>query len=313
MSADRGPSATLEVLRPGLCTLVVDEGRPRTRSLGVPVGGAADRSALALGNALVGNPPGEAALEVTLAGPTLRASHPLACVLFGAPFSLSTPERALRAGTTFTLEAGEELHVGGTAVGARAYLCIAGGLRTPCILGSRSSLQPLGAGDLLPCTPGTIHGRFLSEKVHELPGGGAVLRFLDGPQASWFPGDALTGRSFTVSADSNRMGLRLEGEPLAVPNRELVSEPVCPGTVQVTRDGRCIVLGVDAQTIGGYPKVAHVVAADLDRVGQLRPGTVVRFERITLAEAEDLGRQRREWVGVWVRRALVATLPGGVI
>jgi antagonist of KipI len=283
------------------------------------VGGAADRAALALGNALVGNPPGEAALEVTLAGPTLRASHALACVLFGAPFALSTPCRALRAGTTFTLEAGEELHAGGTAAGARGYLCVAGGLLTPRVLGSRSSLQPLQAGDLLPCTPGTIHGRFLSENVHEVPGGDAVLRFLDGPQASWFPEDALTGRPFTVSADSNRMGLRLEGEPLPVPGRELVSEPVCPGTVQVTRDGRCIVLGVDAQTIGGYPKVACVIAADIDRVGQLRPGAAVRFERITLEEAEDLGRRRREWLGAWVRRvraaggASVGTLPGGAI
>ena len=81
------------------------------------------------------------------------------------------------------------------------------------------------------------------------------------------------------------MGLRLSGPPLRLPARELVSEPVCPGTVQVTKDGRCIVLGVDGQTIGGYPKIAQVIRADLDRLGQIRPGDMVFFEQIDVAEA----------------------------
>src|SRR3954470_12686586 len=112
---------SLRVLEPGLQTLVVDRGRPATRNLGVPLGGAADRDSLALGNALVGNPPDAAALEVCLAGPTLTADADLACVLFGAPFALRTDRRALTAGTTFTLRAGATLHVGGTPRRARAY------------------------------------------------------------------------------------------------------------------------------------------------------------------------------------------------
>jgi allophanate hydrolase subunit 2 len=102
------------------------------------------------------------------------------------------------------------------------------------------------------------------------------------------------------------MGLRLDGPPLAPPGRELVSEPVAPGAVQVTNDGRPIVLGVDGQTIGGYPKVAHVIAADLDALGQLRPGDEVRFERVTEEEAEAAAAERRAALGKWLRRIAVA-------
>src|SRR5687767_13893683 len=108
------PPATLRLLTRGVQTLLVDGGRPRTRGLGVPVGGAADRAAWALGNALVGNAPDAPALEVSCAGPRVVASHDLACVVFGAPFRLTSPCQGLRVGKTFTLRAGEELHIGGT-------------------------------------------------------------------------------------------------------------------------------------------------------------------------------------------------------
>src|SRR5438128_7443018 len=98
------------------------------------------------------------------------------------------------------------------------------------------------------------------------------------------------------------MGLRLSGVPLAMPSRELVSEPVCPGAVQVTRDGQCIVLGVDGQTIGGYPKIAQVITADLDRLGRLRPGEAVCFRTVTLEEAEALYRQTQKELRQWVTR-----------
>jgi antagonist of KipI len=307
-------TAGLTVLRPGLHTLVVDYGRPRCRSLGVPVGGAADRFSLAVGNALVGNPPDDAALEISLAGPTLRASGALACVVYGAPFDLASDRQGLTAGTTFTLHEGDELRIGGAASGARAYLCVQGGLQTPPVLGSRSALEPLRAGDELPCLSGTIRGRFVRierdwEAPHE-PGGPVTLRALEGAQAVWFDGAALYGPvTFAVAPASDRMGLRLFGPPLPVPGRELLSEPVCPGTVQVTRDGGCIVLGVDGQTIGGYPKIAQVIAADLDALGQLRPGDRVRFVRVTLDEAERLYRRRSEVLREWLTRLRTAGPP----
>jgi len=306
MTTRQTANAILKVVHPGLCTLVVDGGRPRHRSLGIPVGGAADRAALALGNALVGNPPDAAALEVALAGPTLVADAELACVLFGAPFDIASDRRPLAAGKTFTLRPGETLHVGGTATGARAYFCVRGGMRTPVVLGSRSSLEPLKAGAEIPCRSGSIPARFidLTDGLRPSP----TLRVLDGAQASWFPKEDLYSGDFAVAPASNRMGIRLTGTPLPVPARELVSEPVCPGTVQVTRDGQCIVLGVDAQTIGGYPKIAQVVSADLDALGRLRPGDRIGFQRVTLAEAEALYRERQAWLRQWLKRLRAAEI-----
>ncbi len=298
-------TATLTVLRPGLYTLVVDQGRPHSRSLGVPVGGAADRFALALGNGLVANDPDAAALEVALAGPTLRADADLACVLYGAPFEISTDRQPVQMGKTFTLHAGEELRIGGTARGMRAYLCVRGGLQTPMVLGSRSSFQPLVAGAELPCLTGRTHARRLA--LPEEDPTPAVLRVVEGPQADWFQAEEFyDGPGFTVAPASNRMGLRLQGRPLTLPGRELVSEPVCPGAVQVTRDGQCIVLGADGQTIGGYPKIAQVIAADLDRLGQIRPGTPVKFARVGLEEAAWLYRQRQADLRGWLSRLRTA-------
>jgi antagonist of KipI len=299
---------TLRVVEPGLYTLVVDFGRPGYRSLGVPVGGAADRAALALGNGLVGNPPDAPALEISLAGPTLTAGCELACVVQGAPFLLTSDRQALAAGKTFTLHPGETLCVGTTPRWMRAYLCVRGGIGAPLVLGSRSGLAPVRAGDELPVAPGSIRPRFLAHPLTEAADGtrpaAVVLRALPGPQGDWFDLDAFFGpaRPFHVSPASNRMGVRLEGDPLRLPGREMLSEPVCPGTVQVTHDGQCIILGVDGQTIGGYPKVAQVISADLDRVGQLRPGERVRFRRVTLEEAERLYRQREADLRSWLTR-----------
>jgi antagonist of KipI len=300
---------TLRVLDPGLYTLVVDFGRPGWRSLGVPVGGAADRASLALGNALVGNPPDAAALEITLAGPTLEAECELACAVYGAGFELTSDRQGLRAGKTFTLHPGEQLRLGSTHQGMRGYFCVRGGLAAPLVLGSRSSLHPLAAGVELPCRAGRVHGRYIRDGELGDPFAG-VLRVVDAPQTDWFSSGALfgPGAEFEVSAASNRMGICLQGEPLRLPRRELVSEPVCPGTVQVPPDGQCIVLGVDAQTIGGYPKIAQVIASDLDRLGQLRPGDRVRFQRVELEQAERLYRERRVRLHEWVIRLRTAEL-----
>jgi antagonist of KipI len=301
---------SLTVLDAGLYSLVVDAGRPNTRALGVPLGGAADRAALALGNALVGNPPDAPALEVTLAGPTLRAEARTACVLFGAPFSLTVANRpASRAGTTFTLEPGDVLKVGGTPSGVRGYLCVAGGFDAPPVLGSRTALERLTAGAVLACPASRSGGRSLPFLTSDAALGcasrlrGAVtLRCLPGPQRDWFAGDAFFAQTYRVSAASNRMGVRLTGEPLTRRPGELVSEPVAPGAVQITNDGLPVVLGVDGQTIGGYPKVAHVVRADLDRLAQLRPGEEVRFQQISIDEAEAAARARAARLAGWLLR-----------
>jgi biotin-dependent carboxylase-like uncharacterized protein len=290
---------SLIVLEPGLDSRIVDLGRPRTRSLGVPVGGAADCRSLMLGNALIGNPPDAAALEIALKGPRLRAKCDVGCVIFGAPFDAFRGDQRIEPSHSFTLRAGEELRIGGTALGARAYLCVRGGFDAPTILASRSALDPAGQGDVLICVASAIGGRACPELGATFPDVAAVTS-LPGLQATWFDERAFYAQTFTVTPASNRMGIRLRGKPLAMPAVEMVSEPVCPGTVQVTNDGQCIILGVDGQTIGGYPKIAQVIQADLDALGQLRPGQQVRFEPIAMAEAVErdrtAGADLRRWV-----------------
>jgi antagonist of KipI len=296
---------SLVVRAPGLFSLLVGAGRPGSRALGVPVGGAADRAALALGNGLVGNPPDAVALELTLAGPTLEAAHPVAAVVFGAPFRVTVNDCDTPAGTTFTLEPGDVLRVGGTAAGCRGYLCVAGGFDAPEVLGSRSAFDPVKPGDVLACRPSRTEARSLpfDSCGTGIPAGAAVsVRALDGPQRDWFADGAFFARPFAVSAASNRMGLRLTGDPLARRPGELVSEAVAPGAVQVTNDGLPVVLGVDGQTIGGYPKVAHVVRADLDALARLRPGDAVRFVRVTADQAEAAARERAASLKEWLTR-----------
>ncbi len=282
---------SLTVLEPGPCSLLVDFGRPHHRSLGVPLGGAADRAALVQGNALVGNEPDAVALEFALAGPKLQADADHGCVIFGAPFNAWIDGVPIHAETAFNLKAGSLLRIGDSASGMRGYLCVAGGFQTKSVLGSRTSFDALKRQDILTCRPSQVSARSLGNPVvsHASP---MWLRCLAGPQAEWFALDQFFGATFQVSPLSNRMGQRLSGKPLLLPNRELVSEPVCPGTVQVVNDGQCIILGVDGQTIGGYPKIAQVIAADIDRIGQLRPGQEVRFTEVTMEEAEAAYRDR---------------------
>jgi biotin-dependent carboxylase-like uncharacterized protein len=298
---------SLRVVSPGPFTLPVGAGRPGWRALGVPVGGPADRDAFALANALVGNPPDAVALELTLAGPTLTADAPTGCVVFGAPFDLGIPGREPpTVGTTFTLNVGETLLVGGTPRGVRGYFAVVGGFDFPTVLGSRSAFEPLKLGDVLTCPASTLRGRALPF-ADLIPTADPVeLRVLPGSQAHWFPPGELLTRTYTVTAASNRMGVRLAGDPLprvpAYSSAEMASEPVAPGAVQVTNDGRPIVLGVDGQTIGGYPRPAHVIRADLGALAQLRPGRAVRFREVTPDEAEAVARQAAGTLAGWGRR-----------
>jgi 5-oxoprolinase (ATP-hydrolysing) subunit C len=303
------PLAHLTVSNPGLYSLLVDFGWQHSRSLGVPVGGAADRTALSIGNALLGNAPDAVALEIGLAGPTLRADAAVAAVVYGAPFALTSDRQPLVASKTFTLAAGEELRVGGTAQGMRAYLCVRGGFHAPCILDSHSALAPLQAGAVLTCIASRTGTHFVKQDFNgsENP---HLLRVISGRQADWFEPDALYHQEYSVRPESNRMGLRLEGQALAFPSRELLSEPVCPGSVQVTRDGQCIVLGRDGQTIGGYPKIAQVISADLDKLAQLRPGTIIRFERVPHNVAELLYRDQVRELQNWLTRLRTAAVGG---
>lgn len=292
---------SLIVLEPGIESRIVDAGRPRTRSLGVPVGGAADRRSLALGNALVGNPRDAAALEIALQGPRLRAESNVACVLFGAPFQIQRDGYPVEVAQTFMIRAGEELRIGGTERGARAYLSVRGGFTAPTILASRSGLEPIRKGDILVCDPSSIHIRY-DPKLDKAQSEFDAVSVLPGLQSAWIDEAEFYDQTFAVTPASNRMGLRLKGKPLTMPSREMISEAVCPGAIQVTNDGQCIVLGVDGQTIGGYPKIAQVIQADLDVLGQLRPGQSIQFKKTTLEEATRREREAQKNLREWTLR-----------
>jgi biotin-dependent carboxylase-like uncharacterized protein len=302
----------LIVIDPGLSTTVQDAGRPGYREWGVPLGGAFDRGSADLANALLGNSPGCAALELTLSGGTYQADGVLALALAGAPveakiLARDSTEQVLQIPLSFTLLDGERLILGRTLAGARAYLAVKDGWQTRQILGSRSSEQRIRAGELLPADPATIPTRHPSEPVWRSPTADP-FRIIEGPDGRSnpeFDGSFWAGRRFHVGSRSDRMGLRLSGEPLSAASApERLSAPVAPGAIQVA-GGQLIVLGVSCGTMGGYPHLAHVISADLDRLGQLKPGDVVQFRRVTIDEARREDQKARQTRRILCGRVMV--------
>jgi 5-oxoprolinase (ATP-hydrolysing) subunit C len=304
----------LIVKDPGFFTTVQDAGRPGYREWGVPLGGAFDRVSADLANALLGNPSTCALLELTLRGGVYQAACPLAMAMAGAPMEgkivgPKTAERLLRLPSSFAIEEGEQLVLGRTLEGARTYLAVQGGWGTRVRLGSRSWEQCLRAGEMLPADPGTIPTRYPSDSFWISPIA-EPFRIIDGPDGghdSGFDDSFWAGRRFRVGSRSDRMGLRLEGDPLkTLVEAERLSTPVAPGAVQLA-GGQPIILGVACGTVGGYPHIAHVISADLHRLGQLKPGDLLGFRRVTLEDARLLDKEARTQCQVRTSRlALIA-------
>jgi 5-oxoprolinase (ATP-hydrolysing) subunit C len=307
----------LIVIDPGLSTTVQDSGRPGYREWGVPLGGAFDRGSAELANALVGNPPGCAELELTLLGGTYQADCPLALALAGAQMEAKvvcpdSTEHLLLHPTSFSLQAGDKLVLGRTLTGARTYLAVRGGWQTSLRLGSRSSEERIQPGDTLTAQSGTISTRHLSRSVWEAPAEGpfCLIAGPDGRATSALDEAFWSGRRFQVGSLSDRMGLRLQGDPVAVNSpSDRLSTPVSPGAIQVA-GGQLIVLGVACGTMGGYPHVAHVISPDLDRLAQLKPADPVRFRLVSLEEARLLDKEARARQRSLAQRLALATRDG---
>ena len=295
----------LRVVRAGMYTTVQDAGRAGHRALGVPLSGAADSMARRVVNALVGNPDDAAVLEFTLVGPELQFDRDAVIALGGAEFGDVPRWRPME------IRAGTRLRLGAARAGCRGYLAIAGGIEVPAVLGSRSTYERGGLGGVagralrdgdtlpVPVVQRRIHGRWrIDERILPDYSASPVVRVMAGLHGGEVDAGWLT-RSYRVSAHSDRMGVRLQGEALVRrTGGELASLAVAPGTIQVPPDGQPIVLLADAQTIGGYPHLAHVATVDLPLLAQLRPGDTVRFQLIDLAEARALIAAREKSLGL---------------
>jgi antagonist of KipI len=302
----------LEVLEPGLLTTIQDAGRPEWTHLGVPIGGACDRWSLAVANVLVANDAATAALEMTITGPVLAIREELTVGLAGADLGAVVRETGeeLASGRSHRLARGSTLAFAGTAElasGCRAYLAVAGGFDVPRVLGSASTLasaglggvegRPLRAGDVLvPRLPAAAPEPRAWPILNGDPfgsgdeSGTSSLGLLAGLHDG---GDALVRGEWRAAAGSNRIGVRLEGATIDGARGEVVSHGVVTGAVQLPPDGDPIVLLAEHQTTGGYPVIGVVMSADHPRLGQLRPGSTVRFRSVTAEQArEALIRQR---------------------
>jgi biotin-dependent carboxylase-like uncharacterized protein len=278
---------SLQVRETGASVLVQDLGRPGWAHLGVPRSGALDAPAAALAQRIVGNPADSAVLEVLLGGLAVTTDHGVWVAVTGAPCEVTVDGRQREFGAAVWLPEGSTLRIARPTSGLRSYIAVAGGIVVEPVLGSRSTdtlggvgPPPVGVGDVLPV--GESRAAPVPVDTPRPPSPGP-LRLLPGPRGSRVVGDALAllcRTSYTVSPDSDRIGLRLLGGPLPLATTdELASEGMVLGAVQVPPDGRPVVFLADHPTTGGYPVVAVVDERDLWQCAQLRPGEAVAFTR----------------------------------
>jgi len=309
---------TIRVLRPGLLMTVQDVGRHGHQHVGLCPGGAMDPISLMLANALVGNDPGAAALEITVLGPDLEFKRETLIALVGAELETEIPLNR-----PVLVQRNSHISISRAARGARAYLAVAGGIAVPEVLGSRSTYLPgafgglegriLKRGDALPLAENAEQlSRERYEQLKNKRGTSVrwsvppftvpdrepiVLHAIDGEHFADF--DANMQRVFydtvwRVTPDSNRMGYRLAGPPLTrAKSDEILSGPTTLGSVQVPANGVPIALMADHQTTGGYPRIAEIASADVPRLAQIAPGGTVHFARCGLDMAAELRNDMR--------------------
>lgn len=280
----------LEIQATGPLALVQDLGRPGLAGIGVSGSGAADRGSLRLANRLVANPEGAAGIEVLLGGLAVRALADVVVALTGAPAPASVDGRSVPHLTVLTLPAGRTLVLGTPTAGLRTYVAVRGGAAVSPVLGSRSTdtlsglgPEPLRAGSVLPI--GEVPDAFPVTEVapsRPLAAGPVKLRATPGPRQDWLADlGQLTDARWCVSPRSDRVGIRLEGgvigRSVAFARRELPSEGLVRGAIQIPPSGGPVIFGPDHPTTGGYPVVAVLNAPDADLAAQLRPGQEVKI------------------------------------
>jgi antagonist of KipI len=293
------------IISPGPYTTVQDRGRFDYQDMGVPVSGALDLFAYGVANLLVGNAGGYAALELTFMGPHLEVMCEADIAVTGAEMDFTVNGEPAPGWVSIRVGRGDIVRFGQARSGCRAYLAVTGGIDVPVVMGSRSTYVGgrLGGFDGRPLKPDDVVRRGVGDllrrkrSLSRFPALSTeiILRAIPGPQDDCFGAglDLFYSSTFTVTAQADRMGYRLDGPQ--VPRREgaprsIVSEPTVPGNVQVPADGQPIILLVE-QTLGGYTKIATVISPDLSSVAQAKPGDSVRFVRVTVEEAHSVVRE----------------------
>ncbi|MEP7013819.1 MAG: biotin-dependent carboxyltransferase family protein [Verrucomicrobiota bacterium] len=303
------------IVRAGFLTTVQDLGRTGYRAFGVSLGGALDSVALRVANLVAGNDNSAAGLEITLGGLELRFADERIVAWCGGRFDVRIGSASVPAGHAALVRADETLTVGHAETGCRCWLAISGGIEVPPTLESRSTDlragfggfdgRALRDGDEIQFGQGPQSAPAARARISSwsAPGDwsqtakvGPALRFVRGADWNRFSDSTLqclSREKFSVSPDSDRMGVRLNGPPLEREDAvDLISAAVVPGTIQVPPSGNSILLLGDCQTIGGYPKIAHVISVDLGLAAQLRGGDEVRFSEVAMTDAYQLLMER---------------------
>jgi biotin-dependent carboxylase-like uncharacterized protein len=320
--------ATVIVHKAGLLTTVQDRGRYGYQRYGMPVSGAMDVFSLELANLLVGNDPGDACLEATISGPELEFTGATWIAITGADMDPHLNGQGIPMNTPVDVRSGDRLGFRGLRSGCRAYIAFAGGITVPPVMGSRSTYLRAGIGgfqakalmpgDELPLggsdpfsPPGKLSTGSTRRKPwsKKLPEGlipeykhEQTIRIISGPEAHHFEIAGLRSflsTEYTVTAQSDRMGYRLTGEPIKHKEgmTNIISAGISLGTVQVPGDGQPIILMADRQTSGGYARIANVITVDLTLLAQMRPGDKMRLRETTLEKAQHVYIDRYDQIG----------------
>jgi biotin-dependent carboxylase-like uncharacterized protein len=303
--------ATVIVHTAGLLTTVQDRGRYGYQRFGMPVSGAMDVFSLELANLLVGNDPGDACLEATISGPELEFTGPTWVAITGADMNPHLNGQGIPINTAIDVRPGDRLGFRGLRSGCRSYIAFAGGIALPPVMGSRSTYLRAGIGGhqgraLMPGDELPLGEPVGKPSLKKIPEGlipeykhEQTIRVISGPEAHYFeiPGlRSFLSTEYTVTAQSDRMGYRLSGDPIRHKEgmTNIISAGISLGTVQVPGDGQPIILMADRQTSGGYARIANIITVDLSLIAQMKPGERICFKETTLNIAHQLHIDRQK-------------------
>jgi biotin-dependent carboxylase-like uncharacterized protein len=315
----------LLIERPGLFSSLQDFGRFGYQHFGISASGAMDTVSMQAANALVGNAPGTAVIEMTMLGlAAIVKAERCRFALTGADMPISINGRPVEGWRAHELQDGDRVEIGGNKTGMRGYLAIAGGLDVAPTLGSLSTHSRSGigglegralrAGDRLPLQDEPA-GPLLALAPEHRPSSTGPIRVVLGPQDDYFTPTGIATfftSDYRVTDKTDRMGTQLDGPTIEhAGGFNIVSDGIMNGSIQVPGNGRPLVLLADRQTTGGYPKIATVIGPDLFRLGQRRPGDAIRFQRVTAEEAEAAAHAHRAMIAAMLDAMSEAGSPAG--